>query len=127
MQKFSLPFDKKEGMFKGAFKDVSRDFILLLKEKGLLEKVRPEFVELMPESFDGELNTDPKANPKDTLWVFFYLKVKATPEMKIAMQKFLSRDIDINEKSDMLEFSIVVPIHSHYVEKIDDNEIILNF
>ncbi len=127
MQKFSLSFNKKEEMFKGSFKDVSKEFILLLKGKRILEKVRPEFLELMPESFDGELNTDPKANPKNTLWVLFYLKVKATPEMKITMQKFLSRDININEKSDMLEFSIVIPTHSHYVEKMDENEIILNF
>lgn len=126
MQKFCLPFDEKEEIFKGTFKNVPRDFILLLKNKGLLEKVRPEFVELMPENFDTEVNTDPIANTKE-LWVFFYLKVKATPEMKIATQEYLSRDIDINDEDDTLEFSILVPKNSEFVEKMDDNEIILNF
>lgn len=127
MPKFSMTFDPKEEMFNGTFKDVSRDFILLLKEKRLLEKVRPKFVELMPETFDGELSIDLSVCTKDMLWVVFYLKIQATPEMEISIQECLSRDIDISNKKGVLEFSILVPTNSEYIGKMEDDEVILNF
>lgn len=127
MEKITLPFDQKNEMFMGEFKDVSRDFIQFLKDNGLLEKVTPEFIEMMPETFDGKLNIDPAANTEDAYWVFFYLNVKATEEMKISTQEYLSRDIDINEDDETLEFNFFVPKTSKFVIKADDQEMILSF
>lgn len=127
MKKFTLQFDPKNEMFMGEFKKTQREFIEFLKEKGFLEKVTQLFIDEMPETFDGEINIDPDANTKDTYKVFFYLEVKATKTMKISIQEYLSRDIDINDEDNELEFDILIPKNSKFVKKADDQEIIFDF
>ena len=127
MKKFTLQFDSKNEMFIGEFKKTPREFIKFLKEKGFLEKVTPLFIDEMPETFDGGINIDPDANTEDTYKVFFYLEVKATETMKISIQEYLSRDIDINDEDNELEFNILIPKNSKFVKKADDQEIIFDF
>ena len=126
-QTFTLVFNEKEEIYFGRFQGVAKSFIQLLKYQGFLEDVTSEFIESLPETFDGELNIVPEANGEDRLWVFFYTEMIATEEMKISTQKYLNRDIDINEDDDKLEFNIFVPKSSAYVQKSDEKEIILNF
>jgi len=127
MQTFTLPFNQKNEMFMGTFKGISRDFIEFLKDNGLLEKVTPEFIELMPETFDGELNIDPAANTEDEYWIFFYLNTVATKEMKEPVRVYLNKDIHFNEDDDTLEFDFLIPKNSTFITKADDQEIILSF
>lgn len=126
MQTFSLPFDPKDEMFMGSFKSVSREFIRLLKNMGLLEKVTEEFIETLPETFDMVVNNDPVANTEDKFWIFFYPDIKVTEEMKISTQEYLSRDINI-EEDDTLDFNILIMKDSKFVKKADDQELIFEF
>lgn len=127
MKTLQLPFDPKNEMFMGNFKSVSREFIRLLKDIGLLEKVTEEFIDMLPETFDVSVNTDPMANTQDIFWVFFYLDVKATEEMKISTKEYLSRDINIEKEDDTLDFSIIIMKDSKFVKKADDQEIVFEF
>lgn len=127
MSKFTLQFDPKNEMFIGKFEETPREFIEFLKEKGFIEKVTPLFIAEMPEKFNGEINMDPDANPEDKYWIFFYLSIKATDNMKISTQEYLSRDIDINDEDGKIEFNILVPKNSNFVKKANNKEIIFDF
>lgn len=127
MKKFTLQFDSKNEMFIGEFKKTPREFIKFLKEKGFLEKVTPLFIEELPETFDGGINIDPDANTEDAYRLFFYLEVKATKTMKISIQEYLSRDIEINDEDDELEFDILVPKKSKFIETANKKEIVFDF
>lgn len=127
MIEFTLTFDKKNEIFRGTFKELPKEFIGALKEQWFLERVTDEFIESLPDTFDGEIDIDEVANSEDTYWLFFYTEVKATDEIKMPIKKYQNRDININEDDDSLEFSIFIPKKSGIVKKADSKEIILSF
>jgi hypothetical protein len=126
MTEFTLQFDKTNEMFRGEFKNISRAFIQRMKNKGLLEKVTPEFIEIMPETLDGEVNIDPASDPEDSYWVFFYLKTVATKEMKEPTRAYINQDINFNQDDDTLEFELFISKNSQFIKKTEDETIILS-
>lgn len=126
MKKITLSFETKEGMFTGKFTGMPKEFIQELKNKGFLKRVRENFINMLPDVFDGEIQIDPDANTQTNYSLFFYLDVKATDEMKLPVQEFLSRDIGRNEDSGFLEFVITVP-RSLKIIKESKKKIEINF
>lgn len=124
-----LEFNTEFSIFTTDFNKIPREFIYFLKKKYFLEKITGRFIEEFPETFNGYviIHANEIVNTKNCYNLLFYTLVQATENMKISAQKYLSRDIKINDKDDYLEFSILISKDSEYITIPNDQEIIFNF
>ncbi len=105
METFTLTFNTHDEIFRGNFKNISRDILTRIKEEGYLEKI---MIELFPETISGEILIDTCLDNDLNYQVDFYLDMVATPEMKKAINKWKNRNIEINEDDEKIKIHIII-------------------